>query len=58
VAHEAKMTFRGLLTGPLRFLWMIMLFGLVMALVNTCAGIFAQRGGPGPAAQPDYEQKD
>ncbi len=58
VAHEAKMTFRGLLTGPLRYLWMVILFGLVMTLINTCSGMFAQRSGPAPVDQPDFEQPE
>jgi hypothetical protein len=58
VAHEARMSVRGLFSGPMRYVLLFVMVGLIMGFVNTCSGMFSRPSGPADDGQPGIEQEE
>ena len=51
VAHNTKVAVRNIVRGPMRFIWMLVIFGLVFSMMRGCR----TRLNEPPPLEPEYE---
>jgi hypothetical protein len=52
------MSLLGLINGPLRYVLVIVLVSLVLALSRSCSAFFSRQAGPTADGQPGYEREE